>query len=599
VQIAGKWIQVEAGWGFVWAQKADSSLWSWGRGQEGQLGTGSLNAEFDPQGFGFVPQSVTCQQMSDVVYGESPRGISCTSSSPGSYLVSVNTPLECSGLGNQLKTLGSGTCLWNVQQKGTAEYAPSALWRDTFEITKRNLSVKANKSQKIYGSADPILTWTASGYGFGDDSSSLLGGLVRDTGSQVAKYLIHIGTLGHPGYAVQFKADTFRVQPKDLTLKAQAKQKIYGDPDPKWTWQLTGLLQGEDSTVLVGEASRTPGENVGAYVLNPGNLQAANYQILWFADTLKILPRALSLTVFDTTKIYGDEDPLYRWSATGFVKGDDENSISGVLTRNTGDSVGYYPIQQGSLTASNYSLQFKGANLQIKVRPLQIQAESQSKFVGEADPKLTFRAEGWAKALDTLGITGSLNRSTGESAGKYQIQLGNLQVKNYQIQYSGDSLEILRKDQIISWVDPDLSQTQGDSLEMNALASSGLDVTIQSESPDVCIVRSQVLVVVGSGICKMKANQSGNAEFNPAPEVKKEITVSKINQVFNPNWLREGNWEGWTEILDLKGSRLWAGEGFQPKRDWNRLLKAKTHVVVRNSSKGGTFLVRLDTLKRD
>ena len=76
-------------------------------------------------------------------------------------------------------------------------------------------------------------------------------------------------------------------------------------------------------------------------------------------------PAPLTVTADPQTKVYGASDPAltYKVTSGSLVNGD---SFTGALTRQPGESVGTYAIQQGTLTAgSNYNLSYVGASLTI------------------------------------------------------------------------------------------------------------------------------------------------------------------------------------------------------------------------------------------
>lgn len=74
-----------------------------------------------------------------------------------------------------------------------------------------------------------------------------------------------------------------------LTVKADAKAKIYGDEDPTLTYTAEGLLGGDTLTgALTGALSRAEGENVGSYAITLGTLSADNYTISFVEANLFI-----------------------------------------------------------------------------------------------------------------------------------------------------------------------------------------------------------------------------------------------------------------------------------------------------------------------
>ena len=60
---------------------------------------------------------------------------------------------------------------------------------------------------------------------------------------------------------------------------------------------------------------------------------------------------------------------------------------------------------------------------------------------------------------------------------------------------------------------------------VDANASSGLAVVFSSGSPSVCSVSGSTVLFVASGTCVVRANEAGNASYQPAPQVEQSFTV--------------------------------------------------------------------------
>jgi hypothetical protein len=166
-------------------------------------------------------------------------------------------------------------------------------------------------------------------------------------------------------YAAATGTATINVRRASLTITADVKSKVYGDADPELTYRLTGgSLVGDDQ--LSGSLARQSGDDVGSYAIQQGTLTAGNnYDLNFVGANLEIGRRALTVTADAKSKVYGDADPELTYRLTsGSLVGDDQ--LSGSLARQSGDDVGSYAIQQGTLTAgNNYDLNFVESNLEI------------------------------------------------------------------------------------------------------------------------------------------------------------------------------------------------------------------------------------------
>lgn len=70
----------------------------------------------------------------------------------------------------------------------------------------------------------------------------------------------------------------------------------------------------------------------------------------------------------------------------------------------------------------------------------------------------------------------------------------------------------------------------GGSSTLSATASSGLSVTFGSSTLTICTVTGSTVSYLAVGTCTVTADQTGNASFNPAPQVTLDIGVGLTDQ---------------------------------------------------------------------
>ncbi|MGA8145945.1 MAG: CARDB domain-containing protein, partial [Gallionellaceae bacterium] len=68
---------------------------------------------------------------------------------------------------------------------------------------------------------------------------------------------------------------------------------------------------------------------------------------------------------------------------------------------------------------------------------------------------------------------------------------------------------------------------------VNATATSELAVSFTSLTPDVCTVSDNIVTGVSVGTCTIAADQAGDANYNPAPEVTQDFSVGMGNQTIS------------------------------------------------------------------
>ncbi|MBI7286869.1 two-partner secretion system adhesin CdrA [Pseudomonas aeruginosa] len=325
-------------------------------------------------------------------------------------------------------------------------------------ITKALLNVIADAKTKVYGDADPSLTYQVSGLKNGDTAGAVLngGGLVRVSGENVGNYAIQQGGLGlvSGNYDLAYQGNNLTITKALLNVIADAKTKVYGDADPSLTYQVSGLKNGDTAgSILTGGLNRAAGENVGVYGINQGDLalNSGNYDLSYQGNNLTITKALLNVIADAKTKVYGDADPSLTYQVSGLKNGDTAGAVlnGGGLVRVSGENVGNYAIQQGGLglVSGNYDLAYQGNNLTITKALLNVIADAKTKVYGDADPSLTYQVSG-LKNGDTAGsiLTGGLNRAAGENVGVYGINQGDLALNsgNYDLSYQGNNLTITK-----------------------------------------------------------------------------------------------------------------------------------------------------------
>src|SRR5207253_2110561 len=164
---------------------------------------------------------------------------------------------------------------------------------------KATASVTPNASGKIYGSADPLLTGTLTGFLPSDNVTAVFS---RASGETVGTYTISAalspaGVLAN--YTIAFNTAAFVIAPLAATVTPNAATKTFGDDDPALTGTLAGFLAADNVTASY---SRTAGETPGTYaintVLSPSNV-LANYAITTNAANFTISQHSFSVCASD------------------------------------------------------------------------------------------------------------------------------------------------------------------------------------------------------------------------------------------------------------------------------------------------------------
>jgi hypothetical protein len=289
--------------------------------------------------------------------------------------------LKIAGNANfETKNVGAAKAvkLSNVAVTGTdaANYQVGKLPTTTSaDITARALTISANAENKIYDGTTLAKTTFIDDRISGDELK-IAGNANFETKNVGAAKTVKLSNVAVTGTDVaNYKvsklptATNADITPASLTISVEPKTKTYGDVDPLFTYNTSAFRGDDNKSLLVGSLARSDkSENVGKYLINGKFSAGENYLVTLIANNLDITPASLTVIANHKTKLLGTTDPHFDFIAQGLkLKDVVNNTITGSLLRDTGENVGHYSINQGSLTANpNYFLSYKAGSLEIK-----------------------------------------------------------------------------------------------------------------------------------------------------------------------------------------------------------------------------------------
>lgn len=331
-----------------------------------------------------------------------------------------------------------------------------------FSISKRPITVTSAANTKVYDQTTSALTPPAivGTLAFSDTPNfvQVYGGPnVGNTKNLIPSGTVNDGNSGN-NYSYTFVTQMIGVvTPKGLTVTGlSATPKVYNQNTAATiagaaslsgvilgdTVNLNGVAVGNHDTVNAGSTTVT------VTGLSLSGAQANNYFISPITLSSSITPYPVTVTVSaGQSKVYGDSDPSLTYSSTGLLVG--ENFV-GSLERVSGENVGAYTVNQGTLVASavpsNYAITFVNANqFNITPKPITVTADlGQSKVYGDADPVFAYTPSPALVGGDSF--TGALARVAGENVGAYAMTQNTLSAgANYTITFVANNFSITAK----------------------------------------------------------------------------------------------------------------------------------------------------------
>ena len=300
-----------------------------------------------------IPATITGITFTDVTltYNGTEHAIAITGDLPEGVMVSYTIDGE---LGNS--ATHAGTYEVTALIDGGNNYEDAELTA-TLTITPLTITVTATNRIKVFGTDDPVPTYTVMPELIGGDTFT--GSLNREAGEDVGNYAITQGTLSAgDNYAITFEGGSLTITPAKVSgITLENGSFVYDGT--AHSLAIMGALP-EGTSVNYENNSRTDAGTQQVTTTVSGD----NYEDLMLTADLMITPLGITVAAEDQTKVFGMDDPALTYTFTPELINDD--TFTGSLGREAGEDVGNYTITQGNLSAGdNYEIAFEMGTLTI------------------------------------------------------------------------------------------------------------------------------------------------------------------------------------------------------------------------------------------
>ncbi len=321
----------------------------------------------------------------------------------------------------------------------------------TADITAKTITATADTQTKVYGDADPALTYTNDPL---VGSDTFTGSLARVAGENVGTYAITQGNLAlSSNYTLTYVSANLTTIARPITVTAVTDAKVYdGTTTSIGAPTITSGSLASGDTVTWTQAYDTGNVGTGKTLTPAGTVSDGNsgnnYSYAFVTDTTGVITQApLTITAEDKSKVYGTTNPTFTASYSGFVNSEISAVLdTPVLLSTSADAtspVSGYAITASDATDANYNITFVPGTLTVTAAPITVTTDAQTKVYGDADPELTYQiTSGSIITGDTF--TGSLSRAVGENVGAYAIT-STLDNSNYNITFEGADFTVTAK----------------------------------------------------------------------------------------------------------------------------------------------------------
>lgn len=382
--------------------------------------------------------TITFEALPEKTYGDEAVNLVAVSNTSAPVTFTSSEPKKVMIVGNQALLQAAGTYTITASIGTTKNYT-EATATQTIHIAKAPLTLTANSISRLYGEANPKLTYSATGLVNGDTKYEIADNVTITTpaevGSSVGTYEIGIKASVHDNYTFTCQKGVLTIEKALLSITATNMEKEYGDPNPDFQLSYTGFRNGDTETSLaVRPSAYTTAKvmsGVGTYPIYVNGASSQNYDIQYTNGTLTIQPAKLWIVVNNYSRKYGESNPQFEVQYRGFKGTDDESVLSQPVVATTNaiqnSPAGTYDIMVGSTTADNYIVENQVGKLTIAKAPLTIAANNATRKRGEENPTFTLSFNGFKcneseNVLDKLP-TIQCNATASSPAGKYAIML--------------------------------------------------------------------------------------------------------------------------------------------------------------------------------
>ena len=235
----------------------------------------------------------------------------------------------------------------SVQYEETTDYIVETI-NSIFGITPATATVTVNDVEKTYGDATPEITYETKGL-VGKDkltTPTISCKKCQSNGLEpVGEYAVNLvfDESKNPNYNINVVSGLLTVTPRPITVTVKDAEKTYGDDDPTFELDVDDLVS--DKEKLEGATiTRAEGEDVGTYKVSVTFAKGSNsnYSMTVKSGTLTISAKAVTLTVDNVSKKFGEKDPELTYTVKTLVGKDALDGVT--ITREKGEDAGTYAI---------------------------------------------------------------------------------------------------------------------------------------------------------------------------------------------------------------------------------------------------------------
>ena len=343
----------------------------------------------------------------------------------------------------------SGTGTYSVSANATAKNYEIGCTEGTLTVKKAPITVAVNAKSRVYGDANPQFDFTYVGLKNDDSVPVFTSELATSTKatkySNVGEYEVSVSGGVATNYSFsEYQSGVLTITQAPLIISAQSTVREYGEANPEFKFAYSGFKNDDDeecmTTLPTMITSATPTSTVGEYELTPNGAEAENYAISYTGGTLTINKAPLTIQAEVAERVYGDENPKFTFSYSGFKNEETYEVLTNRPSAKTEavvtSAVGTYDIVPSGAEAQNYDITYKNGSLIVTKAPLAVTVTSTQKVYGEENPIVEITYDGFknsdnADCISEMPVV-AIDADKKSDVGEYAITVSGGVAQNYE-----------------------------------------------------------------------------------------------------------------------------------------------------------------------
>lgn len=329
---------------------------------------------------GSTPQTIHFDPLPAAAYGDADISLAATTDAAGlTVTYSSSNPAVAAIAGGKIHIMGAGMATITASQAGNVTYSAAPDVPQILTVNKAVLTITAD--DKTINRGDPLPALTATYHGFVNSETatvlnppaSLTTGLTSSSTPGI--YDIVVAGAASPNYTITLVNGKLTIRGTQLITWTPVSTLTYGDasftPGAVSDAGITPAYTTDNPAVITLSGNQAIIKGAGTAIITATFPAGNGYDATTSTQTVTVQKRQLIIKADDKSRDYGQANPLFTATYSGWVNSDNETSgaLLTLPTFNTSATIespaGFYPITASGAVSENYEPAYLAGSLQV------------------------------------------------------------------------------------------------------------------------------------------------------------------------------------------------------------------------------------------